>query len=1169
MSTPAPPFSLRWFATIVGLLLLCLIIWFAGPYFAFAEVKPLESASARWLTIVLVVVVWALVWQWRQWRAWRASQQLVQGSDGAAPGAGAASGTGGGSAAATGGVLGAADAQLSQRFQEATAALRKTKSGATTLLELPWYMIIGPPGAGKTTAFKNSGLEFPLADQFGKGAIRGVGGTRSCDWWFTKEAILLDTAGRYVTQESGAQADSAGWIAFLQLLKKHRRRRPVNGVLLAISIEDLLVLDDAGREKHVRAIRDRLQELHRYLGVRLPVYVLLTKADLIAGFTEYFDDLDAAARAQVWGVTFPLEASREGRAPQLLDAELDDLVGRLAARVPDRLQAERDAQRRRAVFAFPQQVASLKGGITTWVGEIFSGTGQDEVWLRGVYLTSGTQEGTPIDRMLSSLARTFGLGVQGLGAPRGPGKAFFVNKLLRQVIFGESGLAGADRKVDLRAAATSGTLYFVIAGLAVLAVVALLVSYRSNTAYLEQVDKAAQVLKGIKSAGPQAQLADTVPPLDALGLVVEAATREHVPLSMRWGLSQVGSMTDAAEDAYTTELNTGLAPAVARDLAQRIESSQSQPDRLYEYLKAYLMLGEPKQLRPAEIKQITDAEWTEALPRDAETAARVGAHFNALIDRHERLQPVILDPSLVERARISLRQASMPVLIYSRVRLSYAGDSQRAVRLDKELGLGAQSVFVRRSGRGLSEPLPALYTRPVFDEFNAKGKPLLVTQFLEDGWVFGDQAPSVTQSPRLAADVVSLYEQDYIRSWDAVLADLTVRSPRDPADAAAIMGTLASPTSPLKRLLVLVDTETNLLKAPPAGDVTAAAASQLTKLSDRATAALGGAPAAKPGTLVTEHFAALQALVAGPPGQAPIDHLLGLLGQAQQQLQASSSLTGQPGSPAALAAIQTALGAVQSEAAQMPPVVSRPMTELVASTRGAAQGVAHGDLANRYATQVVAPCRELLGAGYPFNRSASADVTLEDFGRVFGTGGLYDAFFQSNLTGLADTSRTPWRWRTGAEGVGGSDAILTQFQAAGRVRDLFFAPGGQTPAVRFTLTPSDLDADVDRFRLDVDGQSLEYHHGPPRAVSMNWPGGPVGQVVATFEMHDGTHPQLAFQGPWALFRLLDQSTLQQQSPTRFLVTVRLNGKQAQLLLDTASIRNPFAHPELTTFRCGG
>ncbi len=1160
MAAPASPFSLRWLISLLGLVLLCLIIWFAGPYFAFAEFKPLESVTARWIAIVLVILCWALLWQWRQMRAWRTSQQLAQ--------AGATAASEPASAAAS--PMSAADTQLATRFQDAMNALRKSKRGAESFLELPWYVIIGPPGAGKTTAFKNSGLEFPLANQLGNEAVRGIGGTRSCDWWFTSEAILLDTAGRYTTQESDERADSAGWIEFLKLLKTHRRRRPINGVLLAISVADVLSFDEVTREKHVLAIRRRLEELHRYLGVQLPVYVLLTKADLIAGFSEYFDDLDAAARAQVWGVTFPWEASQQDRATQLLGGELDDLVARLATRVPDRLQAERDAGRRRAIFAFPQQLASLKPGITAWLRDIFSGGSlQQQVWLRGVYLTSGTQEGTPIDRMMSALARTFGLGMQAVNPPRAAGKAFFVNRLLREVIFGESGLAGSDRKADLRAAVGSAGIYVAIAIVAVLVVIGMLVSYRANASYLDQVAGAARALSGVKSAGTQARLADTVPPLDALRLVVDTAGREHVPLTMRWGLNQVAPMTEAAEDAYFAELNTSLAPAAAREFAQRIESSQSQPDRLYEYLKAYLMLGEPRRVRPAEIKQIADADWAQAFPLDAETAARVATHFDALTARHERLQPVTLDTGLVERARVSLRQASLPLLIYSRARLSYAGDTEHALRLDKELGLGAQGVFVRRSRRNLAEPLPALYTRPVFDEFNAKGKLLLVQQFLEDGWVFGEPVPQVAQSPRLATDVMALYEQDYIRAWDALLADLALRAPRDPADAAAMIGTLASPTSPLKRLLVLVDANTNLLKAPASGDVAGLAAAQAAQLTNRVGAALGAPVGPKPGTLVTQHFAAIQALVAGPPGQAPIDHLMSLLVQAQQQLQASTALTGQPGSPAALAAIHAALSSVQSESAQMPALVAGPMGELVAASENAAKGVAHGDLANRYQTQVVSPCRELVGSSYPLNRAAAADVTLEDFARVFGPTGLYDTFFQANLTGLVDTSREVWRWRPGAEGVGGSSAMLAQFQTAGRIRDLFFAPGAQTPVVRFTLTPDDLDADVDRLRLDIDGQSLEYHHGPPHAVSMSWPGGPVGQVVASFELHSGAHPQLAFQGPWALFRLLDQATVQPQSPTHFLVIVHVSGKQARLLLEAASIRNPFARPELTSFRCGG
>jgi type VI secretion system protein ImpL len=1159
MASPAQVLTSRWLLTLFGVILLCLLIWFAGPYLAFADAKPFASATGRLVAILVVFVIWALVWQWRQWRASRATSEL----------AAAASTPAASERTAKGGAVGGADAQLSARFHEAIGALRKSNKGGNGFLDLPWYMIIGPPGSGKTTALSNSGLEFPLADRFGKSAVRGVGGTRSCDWWFTNEAILLDTAGRYTTQDSDERADSAGWTEFLTLLKKNRPRRPINGVLIALSIADIAAFSDQERERHVLAIRRRLEDLHRRLGVRLPVYVLLTKADLIAGFTEYFDDLDQTGRSQVWGVTFPWEESQTGRAQKRLAAEFDDLVARLVLRVPDRLQAERDPGRRRAIFAFPQQVISLKSGVTALVSEIFaSSTLDDRAWLRGVYLTSGTQEGTPIDRMLGALARTFGLGVQPSTEARGQGKAFFIARLLREVVFGEAGLAGSDRKAELRMAAAFAALYLVIVATVVVLVLGMVVSYGSNSAYLAELANSAQQLAGVKSAGGDATLADTVPSLDAVRLVVDAANkyRGDVPFRMRFGLYQGKAMGAAAEDAYFREMNLSLGPAVARHLGGRIAASGSAPDRLYEYLKAYLMLDNPKRLDAAQMKLIMHAEWARAFARDAETGGRVAAHFDTFSAMPGRVQPVPADPELVAQARASLQQASMPLLMYSRVRLSYAGDADRAIRLDKELGLGAQTVLVRKSGSSLQEPFPALYTRAVFEEFNATGKLQLVHQFLDDAWMLGDKAPSITQSPRLAADVVQLYEQDYIRAWDKLLADVTVRLPRDTAEAADILGTLASPTSPLKRLLVLTEANTNLLKPPPGGDLQGAALAKVGQMTGQLDSLLGGTAGPKPGSEVTQHFAAVNALVTGTP--PPIDQLLALMGKAQQQLQSASGFGGQPGSPAVLAAIQKALGDLQSAAGQMPPVVGGLIGGLGGKSQTVAMDVAHTDLTNRYETQVVNPCRELVGNRYPFDPSSAGDVTLEDFARVFGTGGLFDAFFQANLVSLVDSSRAVWRWRDGAESVGGSAALLAQFQAAERIRQVFFRAGGQTPEMHFTVSPDDLDQDVDRFRLEIDGQAFEYKHGPPRAVSMAWPGGPVGAAAASFEFRDGTHPQLAFQGQWALFRLLDHATTQTQSETRFLVTFRQDGKQARVVVEAGSIRNPLARRELARFHCG-
>ena len=225
-----------------GLLLIALIVWFAGPYFAFADVRPLRSAVARLTFILVLVIVYAALIQWRQFRRAAAGEQLVS--------AGKRDAESHDSARAAG----AETAQLRQRFEAAIDTLKRSRrKGLASLYELPWYIVIGPPGSGKTTVLMNSGLGFPLAQKFGKEALRGVGGTRNCDWWFTDEAVLLDTAGRYTTQDSDSLADSAGWGAFLKLLCKYRRRQPMNGVLVALSAQDLLTMG----EKRARASRRR------------------------------------------------------------------------------------------------------------------------------------------------------------------------------------------------------------------------------------------------------------------------------------------------------------------------------------------------------------------------------------------------------------------------------------------------------------------------------------------------------------------------------------------------------------------------------------------------------------------------------------------------------------------------------------------------------------------------------------------------------------------------------------------------------------------------------------------------------------------------------------------------------------------------------------------------
>ena len=141
--------------------------------------------------------------------------------------------------------------------------------------------------------------------------------------------MLIDTAGRYTTQDSDAKSDKESWFSFLDLLKKNRPRQPINGVMVAISLEDLLTLPRQELAAHADAIRARLLELHERLKVDFPVYALFTKADLVAGFIEYFGYLNEAGRRQVWGATFQTADKNKNLVGEVPD-EFDLLLERLS-----------------------------------------------------------------------------------------------------------------------------------------------------------------------------------------------------------------------------------------------------------------------------------------------------------------------------------------------------------------------------------------------------------------------------------------------------------------------------------------------------------------------------------------------------------------------------------------------------------------------------------------------------------------------------------------------------------------------------------------------------------------------------------------------------------------------------------------------------------------------
>ena len=577
------------------------------------------------------------------------------------------------------------------------------------------------------------------------------------------------------------------------------------------------------------------------------------------------------------------------------------------------------------------------------------------------------------------------------------------------------------------------------------------------------------------------------------------------------------------------------------------------------------MLGNPEHLNKEQLEYLAGLEWQEAYAAEPSRATRVAQHLHSLLESKSSLRPVPLDETIVAQARNTLKQASLPGLIYRYVRIKYAEDTARNLRLDTAAGLGAERVF-RLRGASLADPVPSIYTAPVFKEVTATGTAAYVAQFAGEYWVWGDAAPSIKDSLQLSTDFIRIYEDDYIAAWDRIVDGIQAAPlPSLPAakEALAILG---GTTSPLRGLLKIVDDNTYLAPPPePAKPAASGGLASLGTLLPRPKSPL--VPTVVPGVRVAEHFAPIHRLIA----EKAIDGVIAKMGQLQQMMQPLGPELGQTPpekDPQAMARVDALAQELQREATPLPTGVAAVVSQVTRSATNALNSRVSVGLDAEYQTNVVAECKRVVDTRYPFNPAGTTDVPLADFGRLFGYNGLYDTFFREKLANLVDTSRPQWEWKTlSGSRVGGSDEMLQHFQAAERIRQLFFRQGSQDPQLQFTLTPTDLAAAVLRFTLDVDGQALVYRHDAPRAVAVTWPGPKPNLAVATFEERSGGRPNLVFEGPWAWLRMVGAARLDRESEVRYAMTISAGGHEARLTLEAPSLRNPYAARDLQQFRC--
>ncbi|MDB5990468.1 MAG: putative lipoprotein [Herbaspirillum sp.] len=291
-------------------------------------------------------------------------------------------------------------AMLGSKWKAAVALLRSSnlKRQGNPLHVLPWYLVIGKSGAGKTTALTRARLASPLqkVDQ-----NRRIEQTANVDWWYFDRAVVIDCAGRYVDAGDSA-ADRHEWELGLDFLARYRPKHGIDGLVLAISADRLSHPDKDALIAEGSVVRERIEQLIRMFGKRFPIYVLVTKCDQLYGMAEWAQQLPAQALEQAMGY---LSEEKSGERGELL------LLDEAFESIDERLQGLRMALVARGVAAtpalllFPNELARLKTGLQLFLQACASANPYRETpFLRGLFFCSGLQQGGAASALIGTVS---------------------------------------------------------------------------------------------------------------------------------------------------------------------------------------------------------------------------------------------------------------------------------------------------------------------------------------------------------------------------------------------------------------------------------------------------------------------------------------------------------------------------------------------------------------------------------------------------------------------------------------------------------------------------------------------------------------------------------------------------------------------------------------------
>ncbi len=1057
---------------------------------------------------------------------------------------------------------------LKIRFNEAMRILKDSsiyKNKQTVGYELPWYLMVGLGKEGKTSILDNSGLDFPLNINYDQNE-EDEESQKTFQWYFAEHAIFIDMPGRYISKNR-TEDDLILWESFLKLFGRKRWKRPINGIILTISVDTLMNKNENELEQYAKDLRDRFDEISHAFVSNIPIYLLISKSDGIVGFKEYFSDISDDEKAEVLGVTFDEEQVNIDNS--VVKPELESLLLRLNSSIFDKLNREWDTGAKSKILLFSHELSSVFERLNMFVDMGFAQTRyRKPLMLRGIYFTSVANE----NELLSSQEFE-----QNTLSSLKAGKGMFIQKILSDVIFPEADIIKMDtnykKNQRIKHIGTFISSILIVA----ISIVYWTQDFNSRLISLDESEK--NMIRYNKERILILNQTNFENILLALNKIhaIHINNNDYMENEI-WKVAyfKVADRNMLIKNHYKESLENILLPLVADFMEEQIKVNIGDYDLTWDSTKAYTMLNNEERRDNAFLKEWMASVWSHLYPNMNEVQNELNLHFANLLEYGFSPYPLRKETLLLSKKH--LLEFGQEALIYKELKNKAKEKNLRNFRFSESLGSYA-SAF-----QGSDYIIPGFFTKKGFENFMITDGKGLIKELVANNWVVGYSSELTDiELDEMYEKVQNYYFIDYKKHWATALSSLKIPNYKSISEINNQMTVLTSGTSPI--IGVLHALKENTLIYTPAEKLQIKANTNIkggTAISVTSRNAIEKAKKITKNTNIRnirEYFSVYNNLL-GKDNKptAKLETGLSKLNTVYQEMTAIyGSVT--PEKDAYTIVTDRVLGRhepIVMQVSALPRPIDKWFKSALKNDWEYLLSRTRKYINSKYTEDVLGYYNDKIKGRYPIRKdSRRADIRIQDFEEFFRKDGIVDTFYENYVSAFVkiNVRRGTYQYLTiDGSNMNISEDFMKAMLNAKAIKNMLFTRDENILNTSFYFKPNSLGRKLSRMEIFYNKEAISYEHGPIQPQKIIWPDESLSNKArfGLFDLQKNSLVRISGKGEWAFFRLIDKLNIksykQRKNLDLIIIEYNKNRNNSSFILTGKGVKVFTKDSPLTKFK---